>query len=214
MKNLYIYFALLGFCWLNLNAQHEAKAASVMNSSRQKFNGFKDVSANFKYTLENKNLKNGNITKSGSIKMKGKKYRISFSEQEVICDGINIWVIMKPEKEVSISDFDPDESLSIDRLYKIFENETKARYDKEETISGVIFHKVSMFSINKNSDFTRVEVWINKKTEIIERAVIAQRNGAFIKYELSNLKTDAGIQDTDFVFNKASYAGYEIIDLR
>jgi outer membrane lipoprotein carrier protein len=203
---------LLGIAMLF--AQNDPKAAEIMSSSRQKYNSLKDLTSNFKYTLENKSLKDGNTSRSGTMKIKGKKYRVSFSEQEVICDGSTIWLIMKPEKEVNISEFDPEESLSLDRMYKIYEKETKSRYDKEETIGTAIYHKISLFSINKNSDYSRVEVWVNKKTLMMEKALIFQRNGAMVKYELTNIKTDTGITDAEFVFNKASFPGFEIVDLR
>jgi outer membrane lipoprotein-sorting protein len=148
------------------------------------------------------------------MKIKGKKYRVAFSEQEVICDGATIWLIMKPEKEVNISEFDPEESLSLDRMYKIYEKETKSRYDREETLGASVYHKISLFSINKNSDYSRVEVWVNKKTLMMERALVFQRNGATIKYELTNIKTDTGVADAEFIFNKAAFPGFEIVDLR
>jgi outer membrane lipoprotein-sorting protein len=200
----------LSFLW----AQSDPKATNIMNTSKQKFGALKDISSSFKYSLENKNLKEGNLSRTGTIKMKGKKYRISFSEQEVICDAINIWVIMKSEKEVNISQYDPEESLSIDRLYKIYETETKARFDKDEIIGGNTYNKISLFALNKSTDYSRVELWVNKKNSFIERAAIFQKNGAIIRYELTNLKTDAGIPDTEFVFSKASWPGYEVIDLR
>jgi outer membrane lipoprotein carrier protein len=214
MKSLLILITLVWTSSYLLFAQHDPKAMEVMNSSKKKFNTFKDVTASFKYVLENKNLKSGNVTRSGSIKMKGAKYKIAFGEQDVICDGKTIWVIMKAEKEVSITDFDPEESLSIDRLYTLYEKETKAKFDKDEVIGSASYSKVSLFSINKNSDFARVEIWINKKSEIIERATIYQRNGSLVRYELNNLKTDIGVADTEFVFNKAGFPGYEIVDLR
>jgi len=212
MKNfLVIFFCMsLSFLW----AQSDPKATNIMNTSKQKFGALKDISSSFKYSLENKNLKEGNLSRTGTIKMKGKKYRISFSEQEVICDAINIWVIMKSEKEVNISQYDPEESLSIDRLYKIYETETKARFDKDEIIGGNTYNKISLFALNKSTDYSRVELWVNKKNSFIERAAIFQKNGAIIRYELTNLKTDAGIPDTEFVFSKASWPGYEVIDLR
>lgn len=212
MKNfLLILLSLsLSFLW----AQSDPKATSIMNTSKQKFGALKDISSSFKYSLENKNLKEGNSSRTGTIKMKGKKYRISFSEQEVICDAVNIWVIMKSEKEVNISQYDPEESLSIDRLYKIYETETKARFDKDEIIGGNTYNKISLFALNKSTDYSRVELWVNKKNSFIERAAIFQKNGAIIRYELTNLKTDAGIPDTEFVFSKASWPGYEVIDLR
>lgn len=197
-----------------VNGQNDPKAVEIMSSSRQKYNGLKDMTTSFKYTLENKSLKNGNTSRTGTMKIKGKKYRVSFSEQEVICDGTTIWMVMKPEKEINISEFDPEESLSLDRMYKIYEKETKSKYDKEETIGTTVYHKMSLFSITKNSDYSRVEVWVNKKTMMLERAVIFQRNGALVRYELSNIKTDTGVPDSDFVFSKAAYPGFEIVDLR
>lgn len=214
MKNSVLALSLLLLVFSGMFAQNDPKAAEIMNASRQKYNALKDITSSFKYTLENKNLKNGNTSRSGTLKIKGKKYRVSFGEQEVICDGATIWMVMKPEKEINISEFDPEESLSLDRMYKIYEKETKSRYDKEEVIGAGTYHKMSLFSLNKNSDYSRVEVWVNKKSLLLERAIIYQRNGSLVRYELSNIKTDTGLADGDFLFNKASYPGFEVVDLR
>ncbi len=132
----------------------------------------------------------------------------------MICDATTIWVVMKTEKEVNISQFDPKESLSIDRLYKIYETETKAKYEKDDKLGTLTYSKVSLFALNKTTDYSKVELWINKKSGIIEMAEIHQRNGAIVKYELTNIKTDSGVTESEFVFNKSNYPGFEIVDLR
>lgn len=211
-----ILFLILGFFALTLEAftQNDPKAVSILDASKKKFYSLTDITSSLKYSLENKSLKDGNVTKKGTIKIKGKKFRINLNGQDIICDGKAIYTILKEEKEINIQEFDPKESMSIDRIFAVYEKETKARLDKDEVLSGKTFNKITLFSNSKESEFIKIEVWINKTSTLVERARIYSRNGSTVAYEMSEIKTNSNVPDSDFVFNKASYPGMEIIDLR
>jgi len=89
-----------------------------------KFKTYKGVQANFTLGVEDGKGKSQG-TKKGIVYMKGSKYRVSITGQEIFCDGNNIWTYDKAANEVTISKFDP--SVNTITPQKLFTN----FYDKD-----------------------------------------------------------------------------------
>ena len=106
MKNLYLSAAL---SFLSVLAMAQTKsdpaAKAILDAVSAKFKTFTTVEASFSYKVENAAGK-ALSTKTGSIKMKGTKYRVSFSGQEIFCNGVTVWNYDKGANEVSISNLD------------------------------------------------------------------------------------------------------------
>ena len=105
--SLYLIIVILGIS-SSLSAQNssqggsDAAAKSVLDKVSAKFKTFKAVQSNFSLLVEDKNGKiQGN--KKGTVLMKGAKYRVNITGQEIFCDGKNIWTFDKSSNEVTIA---------------------------------------------------------------------------------------------------------------
>lgn len=211
MRNIKYLLTLLviAFSAVGLQAQ-DAKADKILADSKKTFKGKKDLSADLKFTIENPRLDEPEV-KSGKVSMAGDKYKIIFKEEHIYCDGASLWMILMEEEEVNIAEYDPEESMSIDMVYKIYEEDTKSRYDGLDNN----LHKISLFWNHDDSDFFRAELWISKSTKLIENAVLSARNGTKLIYSLSNIKTNAGVSATSFTPDMAkTYKGFYVNDDR
>ena len=106
MKKLYLLLAFLS-SGLIMFAQtsNDPDAKKVLDAVSAKFKTFKTVKATFTYKVENAAGK-ALSTKTGSILMKGTKYRVSFGGQEIYSDGKTVWNYDKAANEVTISNLD------------------------------------------------------------------------------------------------------------
>ena len=202
MKNFRIFFGMfaLMFAVSTVYAQRDAKADKIIKASKAKYDGLKDLQANFVYTLSNPNLKKP-IVKNGSITLKKDKYKIVFSEEEMYCNGKYIWVKLNEDEEIIKSDFDPDGSTSPDRLYKIFEDDSKTRYDGLDGAN----EKVTVFSNDEKSEVWKSEIWISKSSKLIAKAIMYGRNGSQYQYQMKDMKSNTGVSDAVFVINEAEW---------
>lgn len=108
------------------NSDPDAK--KVLDAISTKFKAYKTVQAKFSLKIENASGKNLG-TKSGTVYMKGTKYRVSIPGQEVFSDGSNVWTYDKLSKEVTINKIDPSaNSITPQKLFTNF-------YDKDFCIS-------------------------------------------------------------------------------
>ena len=183
-------------------AQNAPQAEKILKSSKAKFDALTDFTANFTYSLSNPNLKKA-IMKNGELKIKKSKYKILFAEEEFYCDGKKVWVFLKPENEVTISDFDPDESMSVERVYKIYDGKSKTRYEGTEGST----HKITVFITDDKSEIFKAEIWIGKQSELLEKGILFGKNGSEYKYDLKNMKTNVGLTDSEFVFEPGKHPG-------
>src|SRR5215510_14891028 len=96
-------FSLTGF---SLFAQSNDPAAKkILDDVSNKFKTYKTVQANFTYKVEDANGKTMS-TKTGTIWMKGTKYKVTFGGQEIYSDGKTSWNYDKSAKEVTINNVD------------------------------------------------------------------------------------------------------------
>lgn len=182
------------------------KAENIIKQSQSKFKSYKDVKALFTYTITNANLKKP-IVKAGEVILKGNKYKVVFQDEEMYCNGKNVWVVLKSDLEVVKSTFKQDEGLSPDRIYKIYETGMKSRYDSEEGDN----HKVTLFAKDDGGDIWKTELWISKTTKLVKKAIMYARNGSQYQYEMNDVKPDTGVADDIFNLNEKLYKDKDYI---
>jgi outer membrane lipoprotein-sorting protein len=131
----------------------------------------------------------------------------------IVCNGQTIWQYLKKENEVTITPYNPKEGFSLDRIFRIYDQDMKVRLDKSETYKGQTIHKISLFPISDTTDYFRVEVWISEATELPQRIKFSHRDGTVVEYELKNFQV-VSLPDSEFVFDTRKYPGISVVDLR
>ncbi len=128
MKNIIprVIFILSFLSTLNAPAQpkgmgkNDADAKKILDGVSAKFKTYKTVTAKFNLKIENAAGKVQG-SKTGAVSMKGNKYRISVTGQEIFFDGSNIWTYDKSSNEVEITKFDASaNSINPQKLFTNF----------------------------------------------------------------------------------------------
>lgn len=216
MKKLY---TLTLFSVLTLLAAAQGKndpaAKAILDGVSAKFKTFTTVQANFSYKVENAAGK-ALSTKTGSIKMKGTKYHVLFSGQEIFCNGTTVWNYDKAANEVTISRLDASSGMITPQ--KLFTN----FYDKdflyllngEKKVGGKTVQEIEMTPVDKSKPFHKVYVQVDKNAKTIYSTRVLENAGNRYTYTVTSLKTNAALADNIFVFDKKKYPGVEEVDLR
>lgn len=211
-----ILASLLVFHYLLMTlsyAQIDPKADKIIKSSRKKINSYNDMTSDFIWTMENKATQQPPSTKKGKIYIKKEKYKIVFQDREMFCDGKNLWDYLKKEKEVNLSKSNPKEGLNFQRVFKMYDEGMKVRYDGNELIQGVNTHKITLFPIQEK-EFFKVELWIENVSENIRKIKIHNRNGTTHQFEMNAIQVNTNLTDDMFIFDTSKYPGVEVNDLR
>jgi outer membrane lipoprotein-sorting protein len=197
-------------------AQVDPKADNLIKRSRKKLRSLESFTVQFSYQVENKaDTTQKRISKSGTLRYRPRqnKFAVDMGDLLIVCDGQTIWQYLKKENEVTITSYNPKEGFSLDRIFRIYDQDMKVRLDKSETYKGQTIHKISLFPISDTTDYFRVEVWISEATELPQRIKFSHRDGTVVDYELKNFQV-VSLPDSEFVFDTRKYPGISVVDLR
>jgi outer membrane lipoprotein-sorting protein len=216
MKNFYLFLCLLAIVdKASAQTKTDPAAKAILDAVSAKFKTFTTVQATFSYKVENAAGK-ALLNKSGSIKMKGTKYRVSFSGQEIFCDGKTVWNYDKSTNEVTISKLDASSGMITPQ--KIFTN----FYDKdflymlngEKKLGNKILQEIEMTPVDKSKPFFKVYLQVDKNAKTIYSTKVLENAGNRYTYTVSTMTTNKPLADNLFVFDKTKYPGVEEVDLR
>ncbi|MBP6431447.1 MAG: outer membrane lipoprotein carrier protein LolA [Ferruginibacter sp.] len=186
-------------------------AKKILDAVSAKFKTFKSVQSKFSLKVENAA---GKVlaSKKGNVYMKGTKYRVSITGQEIFCDGSNVWTYVKTDNEVTISKIDPNSNTITPQ--KVFTN----FYDKDFLYRLVKDEKgvqeIELTPIDKSKPFHKVVVSINKATQTITSTKVFEKTGNKYTYTVSGMNTSGAVPDAQFVFDAKKYPGVEVVDIR
>lgn len=210
MKNL-LLILVLSVITTSGFAQGDVKAKAILNKVSNNLKALKSMKANFKISIKNKAGKSQG-SKSGTVMMKGDKYRVKISGQEIICDAENIWTYLKESNEVQIADFeDNDEAFSPSKLFtNFYEKEYGYKYlGAKDNITYI-----GLIPLKKSVQYEKIILKVSKKTNLIVGGKVYDKNGNTYSYSISNYTKNPSLGNEVFVFNKSDYPKVDVIDLR
>jgi outer membrane lipoprotein-sorting protein len=209
MKNL-IFTTLALIISLQLLAQTDKKAASILDEVSTKTKSYKSIRIDFTYAMDNAKERIHDKFK-GTLLSKGDKYKLTAAGQDVISDGKTVWTYLKDAKEVQINNVgDDDESFTPTKLLSGYNKDYKSKFIEEKGNEQII----ELYPLKKGKSFTKVKLSIDKTKKQITRFVIHDRSGSTFSYIVDKFVTDQSIADNVFTFNKAEHPGVEINDMR
>ncbi|MHA8065636.1 LolA family protein [Aquirufa sp. ROCK2-A2] len=203
MKKYVIIFSLLtisSFAFSQAN-----KAISYIDGMQKKYKSMSSFAANFSYQTE------GGGPMTGTITVKGNKFRLKTSGQEIFNNGKEVSTYIKEINEVNISNFDPSEGdLSPAKIYT---------FDKKAYKMSLISDAGSVATIElapnaKSAQVQKISIKINKFDSNVKEWTIVNKSGKKQNFKVTKLTPNAGADDKFFSFDKKAYPGVEINDLR
>ncbi len=194
---------------------NDPDAKKVLDAVSAKFKTFKAVSAKFSLSIENSSGK-VMANKSGSVQMKGTKYRISVTGQEIFCDGSNVSTYDKSANEVTITKVDPTaNAITPQKIFtNFYDKDFLYKLNDDKVEKGKTIQEIELTPVDKAKTFFKVLLFVDKTTNTITGAKLFEKAGNRYTYKVSNLNGKANISDSQFVFDAKKYPGAEVVDLR
>jgi len=219
----YLTIVLLAFSVLQVNAQTSSKglgtndpeAKQILDAVSTKFKSFKTVKGNFSLEVKDAAGKTQG-TKKGTVYMKGVKYRVTITGQEIFCNGKNVWTYDKADNEVQVGEFDQSGStITPQKLFtNFYDKDFLYKLNEEKKVGTKTIQEIELTPVDKTKPFFKVIVNVDKASKLITSTQVFEKNGNRYTYSMSNIVTNAAIADDMFVFDAKKYPGVEVIDLR
>jgi len=216
MRNIFLTAAILLIA-IFTQAQQDAKAKSILDEVSGKTKTFKSISADFSFSMENKEL-DINEKNEGTIKLKGQKYFVDLpgAGVKVYSDGKTNWSYMKQGNQVTISSIDDSSSELMDpsSLFSIYEKGFSSKFVAEKNVAGKVVYQIDLFPDKQEYDVSKITIEINKTTMMIQSAQLFGTDGNMYGIVVKKMETNKDFTESDFVFDAGKFPDVEIIDLR
>ncbi len=197
---------LVVFVFLSLSAFAQSNpAVSLIDKMQQKYKGMGSFSANFSYQTD------GNAAMSGSITVKGTKFRLKTAGQEIFNNGKEVATYIKEINEVNLSSFDPSEGdINPAKIYTFDKKGYKFKLVSQ--VGGIA--TVDMAPGAKSTQVKQITLKINTADNTVKEWTIVNKAGKKQIFKVTKLNPKAGVDDAYFTFSKKAFPGVEVNDLR
>jgi outer membrane lipoprotein carrier protein len=193
----------------------DPNAKKILDAVSAKFKNYKSIQGKFSLKVENASGK-AMGSKTGTVYMKGTKYRITSVGQEIFCDGSNMWTYEKTANEVTITKLDgSSNTITPQKLFtNFYDKDFLYKLNGESKVGGKTVQEVELTPIDKTKPFHKVLVFVDKLGQQIVSTKVFEKTGNRLVYSLSGMNTTTVIADAMFVFDAKKYPGVEVVDLR
>lgn len=221
MKKVFL-FSLLSLFAISIWAQDavdtsdpEAKAA--LEKLRKKYDGYNSLEVDFR--LEIAIPEQPVEVQNGSLARKGDSYHMNLASYSAISDGTAIWLVLHNNKEVQINDIpdsDEDDSiLSPQAIMNLYENgDYVYLLTNEFAEKGKIVQQIEFKPLNSDSEYAKLRMTIDKKANELVRVKAFAKDGSRYTFYMDKMTPNKAYAKDYFSFNKESYPGYYVEDLR
>lgn len=215
LLNFFIFSGFHVFSQNNSLGKSDPDAKTILDNVSAKFKTYKTVTASFTLTVLNGAGK-AQGTKTGVVNMKGSKYRVTISGQEIYSDGSNIWTYDKSANEVQLTKFDAStNAITPQKMFtNFYDKDFLYKLNSETKQGGKTIQQVELTPVDKTKAFFKVLVDIDKNSKNIVSTTVYEKNGNRYIYKVNSLKTNADLPESLFVFDAKKYPNVEVVDLR
>ncbi|MFN5319145.1 MAG: LolA family protein [Bacteroidia bacterium] len=214
MKKIFAVVLLIA-CQHIAIGQQDKQAKQILDKLSAKTKSYSSIVTDFSYSLVNKDRKINKV-QNWKLWLKGENYRLDMGDQVLICNGKQVWKILKGDKEVEISaPSSGEDALNPRNIFTMYEKGFKNKFIKDTKVGTKDVHLIELYPLNpKSKDYNTIRLYIDKAAMQIVKSEILGNNGNVYTYEIKKFKTNEATDVGLFQFKTSEFPGYEVNDLR
>ncbi|MBR4349195.1 MAG: outer membrane lipoprotein carrier protein LolA [Bacteroidales bacterium] len=215
MKKIISVLSMLTICSAVVFGQNTKNAKEILDKVSQKTKSYSTI--NLTYSLVHTSPDGANDKTTGTMLMKGKKYKLSILDNVLYCDGTTLWTHMVEEKEVVVSKADNDDSgmLNPSTVLTMYEKGFKYKFIQDRFEGSRAIYVIDLYPENvEKSEYSKVRLSIDKDKSQLWKAEYFAKDGNKYTITVNTFKVNEQIPDASFVFDKAKNPGVKVIDER
>ena len=203
------------------NPANDPEAASLLQKVSEKYKGYNNISANFLLFIQHPKVKPEDDdrkyldTLKGQILLEGNKFKVTVKDQQIICDGKNIWTYVAADKEVQLNTFEEsDDMLSPSKIFTLYKDGYLYNIREKTVVNGRHYTILEMAPPNKKLTYFKIDITIDELTLQLVESKVFEKNGVRYTYKLTKQATNTATTENTFQFDSKKHPGVKIVDLR
>lgn len=203
------------------NPAQDPEAAALLQKVSEKYKAYKNISADFKLVIQRPKPKPTDDDRKYTDTLKGKvlleqaKFNISIKDQQIICDGKNIWTYSPTDREVQVNTFEEtDDIFSPSKIFSLYKAGYMYQIKEKKTVNGKPVTVIEMTPSGKKVSYFKIDVTIEEATLQITESKIYEKNGTRYVYKLTKQAPNTATNADSFTFDTKKYPGVKVVDLR
>jgi len=193
---------------------NDPEAKKILDQASSKIKSYKTIKAVFTLQLEDaQGVSQG--SKKGTVFMKGNKYHVQITGQEIFSDGKTSWTLDKSANEVTITKVDPgSNTMSPQRLLtNFYDKDFLYKVNGEQKQGNKTVVEIEMTPTDKTQNFHKIYLYVDKKTHLVTSGKFLDKSNSKYIYTINSLIGDLNLPDASFIFDKTKYPGVEEVNL-
>jgi outer membrane lipoprotein carrier protein len=214
MKVILSFLATYIFVAACFSQGSDPAAKKILDQASTKIKSYKSIQAVFTLQLQDaQGVSQG--TKKGTVNMKGNKYVILITGQEIYSDGKTTWTYDKSANEVTITKVDPNSNtLTPQKLFtNFYDKDFLYKMNGQQKIGNKTVVEIEMTPIDKTQNFHKVYLYVDIKSHLVTSGKMLDKSGNKYIYTIISLNGAANLPDAGFIFDKAKHPGVEEVNL-
>lgn len=191
-------------------SQQDAKSTQILEAMSKKYKALPSFNVLFSYRYGKE------APVMGELGVKGEKYFLKLTDQEIYNDSKSVATYLKESKEVTIQDYSDDQNSSLNpaNIFTSYQKGYKSTFVRTITENGVALNVISLTPVEKNSPLSKIELSIGQKDNALKTWKITEKNGTASIYKIEKFDSSANLNDKSFSFDSKKYPDVEVVDLR
>lgn len=196
-------------------ATNDPAAKKILDDVSAKFKTFKTVKSTFTFKTESAAGKTLS-SKTGTVLIKGSKYKVTIVGQEIFCDGVNVWTYDKSSNEVVITKFDNSgSSLTPQKMFtNFYDKDFLYKLNGEKKAGAKTVQEIELTPTDKSKTYHKVYLSVDKTAKTIVDTKVLEKDGKKYSITVNSFTPNTAVDDKQFVFDQKKYPGVEVIDNR
>lgn len=192
-------------------SQNSAKAKQYLETVSTKVKSYKNISIDFKYSLNNESENIEQSTK-GNVYLKGEQYLLNLMGVTRLHDGKKSYTINSEDEEITITNSSEEDSDAItpSKMLTFYKKGYTYAWDKKLPIKGRSIQYIKLTPIDSNSEIKYVLLGIDTNTKNIYNLIENGKNGTVTTLTVNSFKTNQPLSESLFIFDKNKYSDYYI----
>ena len=194
-----------------LFAQGPEQAKYLFNQVSAEIKKQKNLRFEFQYVLENKEEDTRQETE-GKVTLAGNQYKLEFLEVIQLFDGNKIYTIVPENKEITVSDPEENEAISVNpsQLLNFYEEGYGYEWDIRQKVMGRNIQFVKLIPTEENVDVQYLLLGIDIAKNSIYKLIEIGNNKTSTTLTIKNQEENISLTPDFFEFNSAEFPNYYI----